>query len=277
MRSALSKLRATMPPSEVPVSIDLTKFGLGEMLRCSLELRRVARHEYTMEATARRITQFLYDELATREGGRACVLVRCYKTHPFGGLPADLQVFARRSLLSTEPHVEPSNSMRCLTLLATAGDESSWNERQQSMNHQAIALPSAEIIQRAPMIAQLIYGFGLTLTDLLQPSRDVLRKLEGKTYGVFHVEHAAGSPFIPEQANFVERYGIRSVVGFGGSLLSGDLFAVILFTRTRISVDIAERFRTVALDAKACLVRFLDTQVFENVGASSPELPPVGW
>jgi hypothetical protein len=244
------------------VPIDLSKFGLGEMLKCSLEIRRVARNESTMETSAQRIARFLYDDLVTTDGDRACALVRVYKTHPFGGLPDDLQRFARRALKSTDVGIEATPDMRCLALLATAGDDPSWNERHLSKGHQAIPLASPQIVQRAPMIAQLIHEFGLRLSDVLAPSPDIVRKLEGKTYGVFHVEEAKDSPYIPAQAQFVERHGIRSVLGFGGSLAGGELFAVILFTRTLISAEIADRFRTLALDAKGCLVPFADTEIF---------------
>jgi hypothetical protein len=252
------------------VSIDLSSFGLGEMLRCSLDIRRVAAGEASMEATARRLSRYFYDELVTREGDRACALVRFYKTHAFAGLPDDLRRFAKRALRTSDSPIDISDSMRCLTLLATVGDEPSWNERHLSKGHQAIPLPSPQIVQRAPMIAQLIHEFGLTLSDVLQPSADVMRKLDGKSYGVFHVEEAAGSPYIPAQAQFVERYGIRSVVGFGGSLASGDLFAVILFTRTLISTEMADRFRALALDVKGTLVPFNDAQVFETAPAPAP-------
>lgn len=244
--------------------IDLTKFGLGETLRCSLEIRRVARPESTIEAAARQISRFLYDDLVMEDGARACALVRCYKTHRFAALPDDLRRFAKRAMRSNDSPVDITDSMRCLALLATVGDEPSWNERHLSTGHQAIPLPSPQIVQRAPMIAQLIHEFGLALTDVLQPSAEVMRRLEGKTYGVFHVAEAAGSAYIPAQAQFVERYGIRSVLGFGGSLMNGDLFAVILFTRTSISAQVADRFRAVALEVKACFVPFSESQVFDG-------------
>jgi hypothetical protein len=258
------------------VPVDLTKFGLGEMLRCSLAIRRVARNEATMEATARRIARYFYDELVTPEGDRACALVRCYKTHAFGSMPDDLRRFAKRALKASDTEITVTDAMRCLTLLATVGDEPSWNARHLSKGHQAIPLPSPQIVQRAPMISQLINEFGLSLSDVLQPSADVMRRMQGKTYGVFHVAEAAGSEYIPAQSQFVERYGIRSVVGFGGSLVDGELFAVILFTRTLISEEIADRFRTVALDVKGCLVPFTDAEVFDAPGSvrADPDVQP---
>jgi hypothetical protein len=187
---------------------DLTKFGLSEMLRCSTELRRATKAVPTMEEAAQRVCRALYDELVTSDGSRACALVRCYKTHPYGRLEPDVQTFARAALHGTRP----IPSMRCLILLGTAGDEPAWNSRRTSVEHRAIPLPSAEMIERAPMIAQLIRQFGLDLTDVVQPTTDLVRSLDGKTYGVFHVPEAVGSPHIPAQKDFVLKFGIRSVV-----------------------------------------------------------------
>lgn len=244
---------------------DLTNFGLGEMLKCSLEIRRISRGQPHVEAAAKRICRFLYDELSGPDERRACALVRCYKTHRFGALPRDLQRFARRSLpTSPGETATTTDAIRCLTLVATVGDEAAWNERHLSSGHQAIPLVSPKMVERAPMIAQLIRQFGLDLADVVQPSPDVMRDLAGKTYGVFHVETAAGSPYIPAQAPFVERYGIRSVLGFGGSLTGGDLFAVILFSRVIVTPGVADRFRTLALDVKGVFLPFGEDAVFER-------------
>ena len=227
-----------------------------------------------MEASARRICRYFYEEMVTPEGRRACALVRVYKTHRFATLPEDLKRFAKRALRSSDAPIDITDSMRCLTLLATAGDEPGWNERHLSKGHQAIPLPSAQIVQRAPMIAQLVREFGLSLPDVVKPSAEVMRRLEGKTYGVFHVSEAAESPYIPAQVQFVERYGIRSVVGFGGSLVTGDLFAVIIFTRILISGETADRFRTVALDVKGCFVPFTEPQVFDAQASAQEAAHP---
>ena len=250
---------------------DLTKFGLGEMLKCSLEIRRISRDQPNMEAAAKQICRFLYGELSGPDANRACAMVRCYKTHRFDALPRDLQRFARRSLpASSDEAGATTDAIRCLALLATVGDEDAWNERHLSSGHQAIPLVSQKMVERAPMIAQLIRQFGLDLADVVQPSPDVMRDVAGKTYGVFHVENAAGSPYIPAQAPFVERYGIRSVLGFGGSLTGGDLFAVILFSRVPVTADVAERFRTLALDVKGVFLPFDEDAVFERRASERP-------
>jgi hypothetical protein len=195
------------------------------------------------------------------------VLVRCYKTHAFGSLPPDLRRYARRASGEIEL---PRPTMKCLTLLATVGSEPQWNLRTSSKGHQAIPLPSPRIVERAPMIARLIKDFGLELTDVIDPTPEVVRDLAGKTYGVFHVEEALGSPSIPAQAEFVVKHGIRSALGFGGSLASGDLFAVVMFSRIPISVATADRFRTMALDVKSLFFPFGESAIFD-VGTSFEE------
>jgi hypothetical protein len=57
-------------------------------------------------------------------------------------------------------------------------------------------------------------------------------------------------------------HGIRSVLGFGGVLPSGDLFAMILFSRVRIPREIAELFKTLSLNVKVALLPFVDRRVF---------------
>lgn len=237
---------------------DLENFDLQQMLRCGLGLRRATNGAPTMEDALARVCRFLYEELQDRNGNRACALVRAYKTHPYGDLEPDLQKFARRLMGGGAP----APSMKCLTLMATAGDRPDWNDRRRSAGHQAIPLPRPDIVEKAPMIAQLIRQFGLDLAQVVTASHEVVRDMEGRTYGVFFVEDANGSPYIPAQEEFVRPHGIRSVIGYGGALRGGDLFAVILFTRVLVAQDVADRFRTIALDVKSSLFFHGESAVF---------------
>lgn len=251
------------------MTYDLSRFDLGDMLKSSLRLREASTGAPTLEAAAQRVCRFLYDELTGPDTQRACALVRCYKTHPYGLLEPDLQRFAKKQMKGTE---EPRSTMKCLTLLATVGQHAAWNSRFLSLGHRTIPLPSPEIVEKAPMISQLIKEFGLELGALLQPSAEVVKELAGKRHGVFHVEDAAGSPYIPAQQEFVEKYGIRSVLGFGGVLASGDLFAVILFSTVHVPATAAQRFRTLALDVKSSFSKFNEANVF-NPFRSTPTSP----
>jgi hypothetical protein len=81
---------------------------------------------------------------------------------------------------------------------------------------------------------------------------------------VFHVEDALGSPYIPAQ-EFVTSFGIKSVLGFGGILGTGDLFAVILFATVHVPASAADRFRTLALDVKGAFSRYNDNSIFNDL------------
>src|SRR5437762_1218556 len=116
------------------MAYDLTRFDLGDMLKCSLRFREIASGAPTLEALAQRICRFLYDELHAPGMDRACALVRCYKTHPFGSLDPELQQFARQ-MLGPE---SPRSTMKCLTLMATVGATASWSSRLLSRGHRAI-------------------------------------------------------------------------------------------------------------------------------------------
>ncbi len=102
------------------------------------------------------------------------------------------------------------------------------------------------------MIAQLIEQLGMDVEHLLQTDTTLLPDAEGRTYNIFYVERAKGSPYIPAQADFVVPFGIESVVGFGG-ILRGEMFAVVLFSRVPITPAAANRFRNIALEVKAVL------------------------
>ncbi len=243
------------------MTYDLNKFDLGDMLKCSIRLREKLAGAPTLETSANRACRFLYDELHGPDLERACALVRCYVTRPFSELEPDLQDFARTILGDTTPRP----GMKCLTLMATVGQAAAWNSRHLSRGHRAIPLPSPEIVEKAPMIAQLIKELGLELSTVLQASPDVVKELAGKRHGVFHVEDALGSPYIPAQEDFVVRHGIKSVLGFGGMLFTGDLFAVILFSTVHVPTSAADRFKTLALDVKSAFSKFGDANVFNQM------------
>lgn len=242
------------------MSFSLHDFGLHDMLRCGLDLRRALQGAATLEEGARRVTRFFFDSAVGAESGaRECALVRFYKTHAFGALEPELRAFARARMGGREPW----SDMRCLVLLASAGEEPAWNSRRLSRGHQAIPLPSVQIVEQAPMIAELVREMGLDLEDVVAPRPELVRGSEDRAYNVFHVPEAEGSPFIPAQADFVRPFGIRSVLGFGGLMLNGEMYAVVLFTRVPVPVESADRFRNIALDLRIAVSAFADGDTFD--------------
>jgi PAS domain S-box-containing protein len=242
--------------------MDLAKFDLKDMIECGRAVRKASDSASSMEVAAGGIVQLFRRTLVDSQTGEAnCPLVRCFKTHPLGQLPPDLAETAR-GLLADLRHARPE--LPCLTLLATAGDLQSWNDRRSSRHHAAIPLESLEMVERAPMIASLLRQMGITLELALDPDSKLILDADQHTFNVFHVQQANGSPTIPAQADFVRPYGVRSVLGFGGLLPGGELFTVIMFSRVTIPRETADMFRTVALWVKLAFLPFASGPVFAS-------------
>ena len=178
-----------------------------------------------------------------------------FRYEPLG---PELQGFAQGIL----GHAPESSDMKCLTLLATRGDQSDWNDRGKSAGHKAIPLPSEKFVSQIPMISRLINQFGLDLNAVLRPDPAIIVDLEQKEYNAFHVPEAVGSPYIPAQQEFVIPTGVQSVLGFGGVLSSGDLFVVILFAKVHIPHETSNLAKGLALDVKSALQPFVEGQTF---------------
>lgn len=248
------------------MSYDLGNFSLKDMALCSSWLRQCGLRADSMQAAARSAVGYLYRELAAgRTEEPACLLVRFFITQEHRALDDELRAIASRALGS-----EPAPpSLRCLTLLATAGLLPEWNSVRSSRAHRCIPLAGRRLVERVPMISQLIRQFGIDLGLVLAPAPDLLMEASQRTYNVFYVPDALGSPHIPAQQDFVIPYRVRSVLGVGGMLPSGNLFAVILFTKVPVSRETADLFKVLALSIKAAVLPFDDGRVFAP--ASAPE------
>ncbi|MDI1430917.1 hypothetical protein [Polyangium sorediatum] len=228
---------------------DLSTFSLDDMISFGAMLRGLGEGARSMEDTTGRVVRALYENLARpATGARSCALVRFFETERFDALPAERRTFALR--MAACDALAPDTT--CLQLLASAGDEPAWNDARASAGHLAIPLPSEEALAQMPMIAQLCTQLGITTSSVLRPSR--FTELAEQTYDVFHVENAAASPHVPAKAGFVERHGIRSVVGCGGVLPSGQMFAVLLFSKVHVTPATAQLFRPLALAIKLAIL-----------------------
>jgi hypothetical protein len=219
----------------------LGSFDVDDVKRSGDVIRALGDGAASMEEAAQRVVQYLYEELD------GAVLVRLYKTHPFGKLPADVRDFVG----------EPVDAdVRCLTLLGTAGDAWEWNDRRRSRGHQAIPLPSEHVVEQLPMVLQLITQLGLDVMTVVRPDPDAARALAQRTYDVFHVPDAVESPYVPAK-DFVEAHGVRSALGFGGMLYTGDFYAVVLFSKEMISADTAQVIKILSLPVRVPLLAHL--------------------
>ena len=162
-------------------------------------------------------------------------MVRFYKTHPYIRLDQGLQGFAQGILGS-----DTSDDTNCLTLLATNRDNDDWKSRSKSNGHRAIPLASADMVAGIPMISSLLTQFGIDVGSVMRPDPMLIGDMSEKTYNTFYVPEAVGSPYIPAHDDFVIPNGIKSVLGFGGVLSSGELFVVSMFSKASIPADVKE-------------------------------------
>ena len=114
-----------------------------------------------------------------------------------------------------------------------------------------------------PMMARLVRDLGLDPARARDP--DLFVDMVEKTCNVFHVPEARHSPYVPDQEEFVQPYGIASVLGFGGILAPMDFYAIVIFSTTPIHRSAAGLFRAISHTVKLALQPF---------ATGRPVLPP---
>jgi len=240
---------------------ELARFGVTDMMSCRGRLRGLFDEDPgSTSAAAQRVVDFFYNELVDEHGVPACALVRFFKTERFGALDAGQQEFA----LTTAGSASLDNDVRCLTLLATTGDEPAWRSPEQSRGHRAIPLTSIDMVEQAPMIAQLIKQLGLSVAKVVRPEAGLILDTEGRKQNVFYVSEALGSPHIVAQEEFVRPYGIASVIGLGGLITTGDMFALILFSKVPISREVADLFGVLGLNLKIAILPMINRSLLRS-------------
>ncbi|MEG3987974.1 histidine kinase [Microcoleus sp. S28C3] len=239
---------------------DITLFTAQDMAKCSLVLRQLGRNTASMEASSQKIVNYIYQHFCdSQTGENTCALVRLFKTHPYGELEDSLQQSARRLMNGNSPAAD----MKCWTLLAAAGTEPQWNSRHTAAENTAIPLVSPKLVAQMPAISEIIRQFGLDIPTFVGIERERFLQLEPAVLNIFHVSEAKDSPFIPEQNSLIVPYQVKSVLGFGGLLPSGSLFAVVMFLKVKIPQSTAEMFKNLALSVKTALSVFDEKNIFE--------------
>jgi hypothetical protein len=248
---------------------DLSAFGLGPMVRLSAALRELSPGCASLEDFAQRVCTSLHETFLDTDGQRQTALVRFYGTAPLASLPAAEQRFASRGADDVLP-----DSTTCLTLLGTAGELPQWNDRRASVGHRAIALRDPEQVARLPMVAALLDQLGVDVHALLSAQAEVLLPAETGDYRVFHVPYALGSLAIPAQ-DFVAEHGVAAAFGFGGALPTGEIYAVIIFSRVSVPATTARLFGAVALSTTLAALDMLDLPLLRGTPLERRPVAPV--
>ena len=189
-----------------------------------------------------------YLEILNKEFKESIVLSRLFVTVPFGKLPDLNKQFVNNIINSNNLSDLLTDETLILSLIATRGIESSWNNRLNSQGHVGIPLISAEFIDAVPMISRLLKQLGLGLDWIESNDTELVKKTIGKLSGVFYVKDAEkeidlkGRKIITAQ-EFVKKYGVKTVFGIGGGYLGLDtFFTVIVFTNETIDEKTVKKF-----------------------------------
>lgn len=242
-------LRQVDPQSR---SFQLDTFSLAHMNLCGAAIRGMSIGSVNAAEVAGKVVRFLYERFVDEHDQPALALVRCFETCPYEQLDEETKGVADSLSESLQADT------RCMRLLATAGDEAKWNDPQNSVGHRVIPLLSENAVERLPMIAHLMQQLGMEIEGVLQhPSEILLGKSSPR---VFHVANAKGSEYIPAQADFVERYDIESVIGFGDVLPNGHLFVIIMFSKIPLPQETANLFSHLSLSLRIALLPFIEVQ-----------------
>ncbi|MDR4499367.1 MAG: hypothetical protein MRK02_15840 [Candidatus Scalindua sp.] len=236
-----------------------TKFTLQDMSDIGDALQQLEFKAKNVDELANMITQYFFNHFIDMQTGeKSCVLVRFFMTYPYNSLEKELRQLADKMLYGQPAPQE----MKCLVLSATTGIQPEWNSIIDSKGHRVLPLPSEEMLKKNLMVNQFIYQFGMDISHVLHPDPKVALELEGRIFNVYHVPDALKSPYIPAQNDFVVPFGIKSALGFGGMLPTGNLFALIIFSKTKIPRETAELFKNIALSVRMAILPFVSEKIF---------------
>jgi len=250
----------------------LRSFQLRDLIACGAALRQLGTGAQTFDEVADRLVRHLYTSLTMPQTGEpACALIRLFKTSRYELLPPDLKALADQRLGETPS----APSITCLTLLASAGLVPGWNDPTLSSRFRVIPLGTAADLDKLPMFSQLFRQLGVELPHLVGPEQSLLTDPGEHGFNVFHVPEAVGSPYVPAQEGFVQKFGIQSVLGFGAPLPDGQVFSIILFSRDVIPASTAELFKPLALCAQTALAPYaVNVRPLPNSSATPGNEPP---
>jgi serine phosphatase RsbU (regulator of sigma subunit) len=232
------------------------ELSLRDLAALCTAITSSAKGATTMQEAADDVVRCLRYVFGTHRHGRSdIILARAFQTVRYDALPPDLKEYVDQRMGPDEP------PERCLVLLGTDGDLPEWCDRRLSRDHRAIPLSGLDAVSSMPMVSALVEDLGVSMSTFLHGGEGLDVHRLDRDFGVFFVPEARGSNEVPAQG-FVREHGVESVLGFGGLLPGGDLFSIVLFTRTAAAPDVVHLFRTVAVAAKLALLTAATAPLF---------------
>lgn len=206
-----------------------------------LERGNFSSHEQASQFVVKR----LFEEFVTDDGKAQLALVRIFRLTDIDDLP------------STVRAIVESGEQRVMALTGTWGTEKAWQDRRLSKGHQAIPLSAIAVPEKIPMFQEVLTQLGIDLEHFYR-TKEIITSSAQPYQGTFYIPDAQ-SPAIPAQDGFVQPYGIKSLVGFGGFIGGRQvMYLLYAFSRVPVSAEAAQAFyrlqefvgTTIAIDGK---------------------------
>jgi len=175
----------------------------------------------------------IYNEFGEQSNRPMFALVRIYRLCHRAELLPELQAI-------TDPTVSD-----WMALMGTVGIEPAWCDRRTSQGQKAIRAVGGN---RSPMLSAAFGHLGLgnlAHNRVIKADAPTLQQAESFT-SYFYIPKALGSPFIPAQREFVERYQIKSVVGIGCHFVSKAIYLGLCFSTIAIDEANARKFASIS-------------------------------
>ncbi len=220
------------------MQIKFNQLSIAEIIKLSKHIKEKCKNLSSFEEAAQELMGALYNSFVTEDGRSPFVLARFFKSCANVELPDDI----RNYIHNRESKGNFISGNKYLTLLGSFGELDNWKNRNLSENYKAFPIHDEHLLDKFPMLSAVFDQIGLNLSQLKQTDKSILIKDYHTQYGVFCVENAEGSNLIPNQAEFVRPYSVKSVFGFGGIYSTSNVYAVIIFSRERLSRKDAQLF-----------------------------------
>jgi len=243
----------------MPSVFNLATFNIDDLARCTKSVNKLGSDSETSADFASSLVTYLYDHFKNEAGKPACALIRFFQTMPYANIGKELQSIVDEELQQQQG----DDLMTCMILRATRGHIAEWNSTRYSNQHRVIPMPNEKTISRVPMLSQLIRALGFRLTGAGNSVNSADASSKTNQQDVLLVADPGDNSIIPEQAGFVVPFGIKSALGLGSLLPSGNMFALLMFTNVDLPVEIRETLKSLLKVINLRLSQFDDNTLIE--------------
>jgi PAS domain S-box-containing protein len=220
------------------MQININQLSIATIIKLSKHIKEKCTNFSSFEEITQELMRVLYSSFVTDGRRSPFVLARFFKSCAYDKLPDDIKNYIHNN----ESKTNFISSNKYLTLLGSFGELDNWKNRYLSKNYKAFPIHDERLLDKFPMLSAVFDQMGINLSHLKQTDKSIIIKDYHRQYSVFCIENAEGSNLIPKQAEFVRPYSVKSVFGFGGTYSTSNVYAVIIFSRERLSKEDAQLF-----------------------------------